>query len=201
LYFQEDGFQEHFEVIDNRGAHERFRLTMAKLVELLSSGGRLRYAIAVALGKIGYTWELKKYVCHDVGVRNAVGELGELGAGFIPALCSLPAKEAAPVLRGLGAYAVPGLVAIMNDDREVVTVRAAAARQLGKLDESAFGAVGELIKASGCRKSKTVASTAADALARLANRAKFIAGSPVEKLDNEGAQKVLALLRGQASRA
>ena len=32
--------------IHNRGAHECFRLTMAKLVELLSSGGPLRYASA-----------------------------------------------------------------------------------------------------------------------------------------------------------
>ena len=52
----------------------------------------------------------------------------------------------------------------------------------------------------GAREAREEA-LAADALAKLANRARFIAGSPCEKLDKEGARRVLALLRGQVSRA
>ena len=88
------------------------------LIETLASAdSKLHYASALALGKIGYSWELAKHLKPkqpNKEVLKAIGELAEKGAVFVNILTSLPTADAIPVLQNLGRNAVHQLVSIMK---------------------------------------------------------------------------------------
>jgi hypothetical protein len=120
------------------------------LIETLASAdSKLHYASALALGKIGYSWELAKHLKPkqpNKEVLKAIGELAEKGAVFMNILTSLPTADAIPVLQNLGRNAVHQLVSIMKGRPKhqngkgtmMATHRANAARLLGHMPRSAF---------------------------------------------------------------
>ena len=153
-----------------------------------SDEASLHKVIAIALGRLMLSSELMGLVRAkrpSESVRTAIGELGENCVPFAPVLLEKSPAEVMPIFAKLAVAAVSELVAIMKDISRSAASRASAARMLGRLEQSAAGAISEFtqarkcstsrfIQARQCSTSRSVASAATEALHKLAERARWM---------------------------